>query len=55
MKTRPEVIKAFMFNACHVIDKFAKYNYCYGNLRPENILIEMNLEATKAIHLVEDF
>ena len=54
MKTRPEVIKAFMFKACHVIDNFAQYNYCFGNLRPENILVDMNTEATKAIHLIEE-
>ena len=54
MKLRPQTIKTLIFLICETIEQFSNRNFCFANLRPENVLLELNIDATKAIHLIED-
>jgi serine/threonine protein kinase len=37
-----------------ILENITSHGFCYGNLRPENILLKINPRATKNIDLISD-
>lgn len=35
-------MKTFISKVCEALEEFQKYNFVYANLRPENILLNLN-------------